>query len=97
MNFIDSFLNRFFKKKPKWKFVCSGDADYGIGGTLLVNHVKLPKWLRRRKFPYDADVIYFVNGKRFVYKIIMTRPGEQGSPFEYAIYKKKRIKKIRLS
>lgn len=71
-----------------WEFVGKGTADYR-GGKLGISDNFVPNWLKRFRFSFSEGISY-VKGSNFRYKIIMTRPGEQGSPFLYELYKRKR-------
>ena len=51
---------------------------------------KVPDWIKKKTFPCIPDVSYKFKGNTFIYKLIITRSGAQGSAFEYVFFRVKR-------
>ena len=83
---INQFLDGF-----GWEHVGKGTAQYRKDRLGFTDNY-VPFWIRKMNFPYRADVVYYLKGKTFRYKILVTRPGEQGSPFIFKLYRKLRKK-----
>lgn len=74
-----------------WDFVCSGDCDWVKGGKVKINDKRIPPWLRSKRYSFQrVGVTYNFKGNHFQYKVLISRPGQQGSTLAYEIFKRER-------